>query len=61
MYKNIKIVGKKWQFQLSSLSRSAYWRLENGENYSLKTLIKVCKVLGVTLEEFFHGVDCPKP
>jgi transcriptional regulator with XRE-family HTH domain len=43
------------------MSRSAYWRLENGENYSLKTLIKVCKVLGVTLEEFFQGLDCPKP
>jgi len=43
-----------------SMSRSAYWRLESGENFSIKTLVKVCKVLGVTFEEFFDGVDVPK-
>ncbi len=43
------------------MSRSAYWRLESGENFELKTLIKICKVLGVTLEEFFHGISIPKP
>jgi transcriptional regulator with XRE-family HTH domain len=42
------------------MSRSAYWRLESGENFSLKTLVKVCKILGVTLEEFFAGVTVPK-
>lgn len=42
------------------MSRSAYWRLESGENFSLKTLVKVCKLLGVTLEEFFEGVNVPK-
>lgn len=42
------------------MSRSAYWRLESGENFSMKTLIKVCKLLGVTFEEFFHGVNVPK-
>lgn len=42
------------------MSRSAYWRLESGENFSLKTLVKVCKLLGVTMEEFFEGVDVPK-
>jgi transcriptional regulator with XRE-family HTH domain len=42
------------------MSRSAYWRLEAGENFSLKTLVKVCKLLGVTLEEFFTDVDVPK-
>lgn len=41
------------------MSRSAYWRLENGENFSLKTLVKVCKLLGVTFEEFFQGVQVP--
>lgn len=44
-----------------SMSRSAYWRLESGENFSLKTLIKICKVLEITLEEFFSGIDSPKP
>ena len=42
------------------MSRSAYWRLENGDNFSLKTLLKVCKLLGVTFEEFFTGVVVPK-
>lgn len=42
------------------MSRSAYWRLESGENFSMKTLLKVCSLLGVTLEEFFVGVNIPK-
>lgn len=42
------------------MSRSAYWRLESGENFSMKTLIKVCSLLEVTLEDFFVGVDIPK-
>lgn len=42
------------------MSRSAYWRLESGENFSIKTLIKVCKLLDVTFEEFFQGVKVPK-
>ena len=43
------------------MSRSAYWRLEKGDNFQIKTLIKLCKQLGVTLEEFFQGCDFPKP
>ena len=43
------------------MSRSAYWRLESGENFSMKTLIKLCKLLGITFEEFFQGVLVPKP
>lgn len=42
------------------MSRSAYWRLESGENFSLKTLVKICKLLDVTLEQFFEGVNVPK-
>lgn len=42
------------------MSRSAYWRLESGENFSLKTLIKICKLLNMTLEQFFQGIDTPK-
>jgi len=42
------------------MSRSAYWRLETGANFELKTLIKICKLLKVTLEEFFKGIDIPK-
>lgn len=42
------------------MSRSAYWRLESGENFSLKTLIRICKLLNITLEQFFEGIDIPK-
>lgn len=42
------------------MSRSAYWRLENGANFNLKTLIKVLRLLDVSLEEFFQGIKSPK-
>ncbi len=42
------------------MSRSAYWRLETGANFELKTLIKVCTLLGVSLEDFFKGIDIPQ-
>lgn len=42
------------------MSRSAYWRLESGENFNLKTLIKICNLLDITLEDFFTGVNVPK-
>ena len=42
------------------MSRSAYWRLENGANFNLKTLIKVLRLLDVSLEEFFQGINSPK-
>lgn len=41
------------------MSRSAYWKLENASNFELKTLIKVCRVLDISLEEFFRGIDMP--
>ncbi len=43
------------------MSRSAYSRIENGANFELKTLIKICKLLGVTLEDFFQGINLPQP
>jgi transcriptional regulator with XRE-family HTH domain len=42
------------------MSRSAYWRLETGANFELKTLIKICRLLDITLEGFFKGIDVPK-
>lgn len=42
------------------MSRSSYWRLEQGSNFELKTLIKICKLLDVTLENFFKGITIPK-
>lgn len=41
------------------MSRSAYWRLEKGVNFELKTLIRICKLLNITLEEFFEGIRLP--
>jgi len=41
------------------MSRSAYWRLETGVNFELKTLIRICKLLNISLEEFFKGIDVP--
>ncbi len=43
------------------MSRSAYWRLEAGSNFEMKTLIKVCRHLNITLEEFFSGINIPVP
>lgn len=41
------------------MSRSAYWRIESGNNFEVKTLLKICTLLGVTLEEFFEGIKIP--
>ena len=35
------------------MSRSAYWRIESGANFEIKTLLKICNLLAITLEEFF--------
>lgn len=35
------------------MSRSAYWRIESGANFEFKTLLKICTILDVSLEEFF--------
>jgi transcriptional regulator with XRE-family HTH domain len=42
------------------MSRSAYWRLETGVNFELKTLIKICRLLDISLEEFFKGINVSK-
>lgn len=41
------------------MSRSAYWRLETGVNFEIKTLVKICSLLDITLEEFFQGINLP--
>jgi len=41
------------------MSRSAYWRLETGVNFELKTLIKICRLLNISLEDFFKGINIP--
>ncbi len=39
---------------------SYYSRLERGEDIRFSSLIKVSEALGVSLEEFFVGMDIPK-
>lgn len=34
---------------------SYYSRLERGEDIRFSSLVKVCKALGITLEQFFKG------
>ena len=36
------------------MSRSAYWRIEKGANFEIKTLLRICKLLGITLQDFFR-------
>jgi transcriptional regulator with XRE-family HTH domain len=36
------------------MSRSAYWRIEKGSNFEMKTLFRICKLLGISVQEFFH-------
>lgn len=50
-YKNYEHIA----FELN-MSRSAYWRLESGANFELKTLIRICILFKITLAEFFEGV-----
>ena len=35
-------------------SRSAYWRIEKGSNFEMKTLFRICKLLGITVQDFFN-------
>lgn len=42
------------------MSRNAYWKLESRANFELKTLMRVCRVLEVSLEEFFRGIGLPE-
>lgn len=53
-YKNYEHIA----FELN-MSRSAYWRLESGANFELKTLIRICVLFKITLAEFFEGVTFP--
>jgi transcriptional regulator with XRE-family HTH domain len=54
-YKNYEHIA----FELN-MSRSAYWRLESGANFELKTLIRICILFKITLAEFFEGITFPK-
>ena len=35
------------------MSRSSYWRIEKGSNFEMKTLFRIYKLLGISVQEFF--------
>jgi transcriptional regulator with XRE-family HTH domain len=37
-------------------NRSYYWRVEKGQNITLKTLLRVLAIHELSLEEFFKGL-----
>lgn len=41
----------------NKIAPSQYYRMEKGANITLKTLMRVLDIHGMTLEEFFKGMD----
>jgi transcriptional regulator with XRE-family HTH domain len=39
------------------MSRSAYWRIEKGSNFEMKTLFRICKLLGISVQEFLSDAQ----
>lgn len=37
-------------------NRVQYWRIEKGQNITLKTLLKILAIHNLSLEEFFRGL-----
>ncbi|TMU55769.1 helix-turn-helix transcriptional regulator [Flagellimonas algicola] len=40
----------------NGLHRKNYWRLEKGENFTINTLIRILKIHGISLGDFFKGM-----
>jgi transcriptional regulator with XRE-family HTH domain len=38
------------------MSRSAYWRIESGSNFEIKTLLRICRLFNLSLQEFFKDL-----
>ncbi len=41
----------------NDLPRKNYWRIEKGENFTINTLLKIINIHGITLEDFFKGMN----
>ncbi len=41
----------------NELNRTAYWRWENGENMTLRSFLRLCKIHGVSPSELFIMVE----
>lgn len=38
------------------LNRVQYWRMEKGQNFTLKSLLKVLEIHNISMEEFFKNL-----
>lgn len=67
-YKELRVIGKRIR-QLrqekgynshetfaydNGLSRSQYWRYENGKDLKISTLLRILKYFDISIEEFFN-------
>ena len=50
-FKSYESFAKAYQFNKVTVSR-----LENGENFTMSSLIQVLRVLDISLENFFNGI-----
>ena len=50
-YKNYEQFAKAYKFNKVTISR-----LENGENFTMSSLIQVLRVLDISFEDFFNGI-----
>jgi transcriptional regulator with XRE-family HTH domain len=41
----------------NDLNRTAYWRWENGENITIKNLLKLCNIHNITPKELFELIE----
>jgi len=41
----------------NNLPRMQYWRMENGANITIKSLLKVLDVHGISLTKFFEDIN----
>lgn len=42
------------------LDRKHYWRMESGQNVSLRSLFKILDIHKMTIQNFFQGLDFPE-
>lgn len=41
----------------NDLNRTAYWRWENGQNITIKNLLKLCEIHKISPKELFEIID----
>lgn len=41
----------------NNLNRVQYWRIEKGSNVTLKTLLNILDIHGISLADFFKDID----